>query len=71
MQHCGVPPDAVLLTAELVTREESSVVETVSQLFHIGAMPAHLEFYIRAVWERSQARRMAIKLVGSTGAIGE
>jgi replicative DNA helicase len=69
MHGRGVPPDAVLLTAELVTSEKRSAVETVSQLFQIGAVPAHLELYINAVLEKSKARQKALELVESSNVI--
>jgi replicative DNA helicase len=71
MHRRGVPPDSVLLTAELVAAGKRSVVEVLAGLFQIGAVPAHLEFYINAVLERSKARQRAIELVDSSNVIGQ
>jgi replicative DNA helicase len=71
MHRRGVPPDSVLLTAELVAAGKRSVVEMVPRLFQIGAVPAHLEFYLQAVLGRSKARRKAIELVESSNVIAQ
>ena len=75
MQARGLPADATLLIVELTDTKKMSAlrgptVDTVHRLLTMAVQPAHLEFYVAALLEKSAARRKALELVQSSNVIG-
>ena len=58
----------MLLLVELRDARKLSVLETVRGLLQVPVVAAHLEYYLEALLQRSQARQKAIALVESSNA---
>ena len=75
MDGRGVPPDSTLLIVELTDTKKMSAlrgptIETVHRLLSMAVVPAHLEFYVEAMLQRSKARQRALELVASSNVVG-